>query len=298
MAQKPRGEPRSVPDPAGEAFDAMIREERRQGRGAQSFPAFSPFGNVDAVRNAPRQSSTIAIGPKTYRAVDNGRAIKLVPYDPLYTPAERAAQADSVVRALFMADHSLGTMAYAAATMMGASQKTRDAALLGGGLADEAAVGARAPRAVRLRQPTPKIKSPREPVRQGELNEQGQPTGFNASMTRGMLAGGTRPKRSIRPPGFEAGDSRGHVRAKQLGGLGEDARNLMTLTQFPTNSPQMSTFENAVKRRVLAGEAVEYMVKPLYREGSLPPSTILLTATGPRHPPTARVIRNPAGQRR
>ena len=276
----------------------MIREDRRREQGAKTFPAFSPYGGIDAVRNAPRQSSTMLIGRPMYPPVDNGRAIKLVPIDPLYTPAERAAQRDGVVRALFMADHSLGTMAYAAAAMMGASQKTRDAALLGGGLADEAAIGARSPGAVRLRQPTPKIKSPREPVRQGELNEQGQPSGFNASMTRGMLAGGTRPKRSIRPPGFEAGDSRGHVRAKQLGGLGEDDRNLMTLTQFPTNSPQMSTFENAVKRRVLAGEAVEYMVKPLYREGSLPPSTILLTATGPRHPPAARVIRNPAGHRR
>jgi hypothetical protein len=297
MAQMPRGEPRTVPDPGGEAFDAMIREDRRRAQDAKSFPAFSPYGGIDAVRNAPRQSSTMMIGRQMYQAVDNGRAIKLVPIDPLYTPAERATQRDGVVRALFMANHSLGTMAYAAATMMGAPQKTRDAALLGGGLADEAAMGARSPRAVRLRQPTPRIKSPREPVKQGRPNEKGQASGFNASMTRSMLEGGTKTRQSVKPPGFVAGDARGHLRGRQLGGRGEDRPNLVTLTQNPTNSPLMSTFENAVTRRVRAGEAVEYMVKPLYREGALPPSAILLTATGPHHPPAARLIRNPAGHR-
>jgi hypothetical protein len=291
----PRGEARTVPDPAGEAYDEMIREQRRK-EAAKGFPGFSPYGHIEAVRSAP-QSPTITLGDQMYREVDNGSANRLVPYDPLYTPAERAAQKDSVVRALFIAGHPMGAVAYGAATMAGAPQKTRDAALVGGGLVEEAVI-ARSPSAARLRAPTPRVKTPREPVRQGALNEREQATGFNASMTADMLAGGTRAKQSIKPPGFESGDSRGHLRGRQLGGLGDDELNLVTITQKPANSPQMSSFENAVKRRVRAGEAVEYMVKPLYREGILPPSAILLTATGPRHPPTARLIRNPAGHRR
>lgn len=255
---------------------------------------FPPFGGVDAIRRIPRVSPTTTIGQQAYREVDNGRANVLVPVDDPIS----AAQRDGIVRSLFMADHPLGAAAYGGASIAGASQKTRDAVLSGVGFAEELAAGAQSPRSVRLRQPMPTIKNPREPVRQAKPSETGQTMGFNASLTRSMLAGGTRAKQSIRPPGFRDGDARGHVRAKQLGGSGGDEANLMTLTQKPTNSPWMSTFESAVKRRVRAGEAIEYMVKPLYREGSLPPSAILLTATGSRHPPRALIIGNPAGSRR
>jgi hypothetical protein len=281
MAQKPWG-------------DDMFRKDTGQGRGEKSFPSFSPFAGPDAVRNAPRDNNTISIGGQMYRAVDTGRAIKLVPFDPLYTPAERAAQAEGVVRALFMAEHPLSTVAYGA--LGNAPQRTRDAVLFAGGVAEGAMRGgARTPR---LRPQSPLIKALREPIRIGELNAKGQATGVAASVTRAMLGTGTRANQGIRPPGFVAGDSRGHLQANQLGGSGDDDRNLVTLTQNPANSPRMSTFEDAVKRRVRAGEAIEYVVKPLYRDGLLPPSAILMTATGPRHPPVARLVRNPAGHRR
>lgn len=276
----------------------MAQPPRSGQQGAERFPAFAPFANLDAVRNAPRQSATVTIGGQMYREVDTGRANVLVPYDPLYLEEERAAQREGIVRALFMADHPLGTVAYAAASLAGAPQKTRDAILSGVGLVEGAAIGARSPKAVRLRLPAPQIKTPRDPLRERELNERGQAMGFDASMTRDMLVGGTRAKQSIKPPGFMDGDARGHLRAKQLGGRGDDERNLVALTQRPTNSPQMSRFESEVARRVRAGEAVEYMVRPLYREGALPPSELLLTATGPRQSPKALVIRNPAGYRR
>lgn len=69
----------------------------------------------------------------------------------------------------------------------------------------------------------------------------------------------------------------------------------MTLTQTPTNSPQMSSFENDLARRVRAGEVIDYSVTPLYGDGALAPAAVLLTAAGTRSQPTARVIWNPAG---
>jgi hypothetical protein len=59
--------------------------------------------------------------------------------------------------------------------------------------------------------------------------------------------------------------------------------------------PQMSSFERQVANRVRAGEVVDYTAKPLYEDGILPPSAVLVTAIGSRQQPTARLIRNPAG---
>jgi hypothetical protein len=63
------------------------------------------------------------------------------------------------------------------------------------------------------------------------------------------------------------------------------------------NSPQMRDFEDKVAGRVRAGEIIEYMAKPIYSEGILPPSGVLLTGFGNYGPPIARLIRNPAGRR-
>jgi hypothetical protein len=76
-------------------------------------------------------------------------------------------------------------------------------------------------------------------------------------------------------------------------------QDLVTITQHPTNSPQMRDYEQDVARRVRAGEVVEYSVVPLYNEGMLPPSTIVMTAHGSRGgAPSGRIILNPAGRRR
>jgi len=290
----------------------MLRQERLKKQRAYTaaakppplgnLPAFSPFGHVDSIRRIPRQSRTVTIGGRAHREVDNGRANVLVPIeDPLFTPAERAAQRDGIVRALFMAEHPLGTLAYGAATMAGAPPRTRDSVLLAGGLAEEAALGGA--RTVRLRPPSPRIKVPRTPViRLGALPANNQATRATASFTPGMLGTGTGASQRLRPPGFISGKApyyheRSHLIPNQLGGRGDKMANLVTLSR-PANSPQMRDFENSVAQRVREGEAIEYSTMPLYREGVLPPSAVLMTATGPRRPPTARLVRNPAGHLR
>lgn len=310
MAQMPKGEPRSVPDPAADKVDAMLRQERLKKQQAEAvaakqpgfsaMPRLSPFERrIEDLDLAQRPSRVVTIGGQAYKDVDNGQANVLVPAgDPLLSPAELAARRQGIVRALFMAEHPFGAISYGVASIAGASPRTLDATLQAGGLVDEMAMGGRSPRTVRLQQPSPVIKAPRTPaIRFGELNAKGQATGVTASVTPDMLGTGTKARRRIKPPGLD-GDSRGHLFGNQLGGSGHDPRNLVALTQYPYNSPQMSNFEGAVARRVRAGEAIEYTAKPLYREGPLPPSAVLLTATGPRQPPTARLIHNPAGHRR
>ena len=46
MAQMPRGEPRSVPDPAGEQYDEMIRQERLKRERAEAAAARQPANSV------------------------------------------------------------------------------------------------------------------------------------------------------------------------------------------------------------------------------------------------------------
>lgn len=70
---------------------------------------------------------------------------------------------------------------------------------------------------------------------------------------RDILDEGTHARESIIPPGYESGkgQARGHLLARWLGGSGDIPENLFTITQNPTNSPEMSNFErkiyNAVK---------------------------------------------------
>lgn len=79
--------------------------------------------------------------------------------------------------------------------------------------------------------------------------------------------------------------------------MGQDRRNAVTMTDR-ANSLEMRTFEERVKGRVKAGEVIEYSVTPLYNEGVLPPASVLLTATGSRGAPIARLVNNPAGRRK
>jgi hypothetical protein len=303
MAQPPRRGP--APSPAGIAFSAMAPEDRRPPQGANTFPAFSPFAGIDAVRNAPRDTTTIAIGDRMYQAVDTGRAIKLVPFDPLYTPAERQAQADGVVRALFMANHPFGTLAYGAATMAGAPPKVRDGALAAGGLFDEASLGG----ASRARVVRPQPNSPQQSldltrprIVHRQPNADGQATGGMATVVSNVLGTGTGPSRRIKPVGYVSGKrpwnhDKGHLIAAWFGGSGRDRANLMTMERR-ANQVHMKAFEGDVARRASGGETIEYSVTPLYDSRSSPPSMVLMTAFGHREGPKARIIRNPAGRSR
>jgi len=295
MAQSPRRGP--APNP-GVAFGAVAPEDRRP-RGPNTFPAFSPFASIDAVRSAPRDTKTIAIGDRMYQTVDTGRVIKLVPFDPLYTPAERQARTDGVVRALFMARHPFGTLAYGGATMAGASQRTRDAVLLAGGMIDDASLGG----ASRARVVRPQTSSPQQSLNLTRprivQRRPGQAVGATATVVADVLGTGTGPSRRIKPPGYISGDApwnhdKGHLIAAWFGGSGRDPANLMTLDRR-ANQTHMKGFESEVARRVRGGETIEYSVTPLYTKGSLPPSMVLMTAFGHRGGPTARLVRNHAG---
>jgi len=46
MAQMPKGGPRSVPDPAGERYDEMIRQERLKRERAEAAVARPPVNSV------------------------------------------------------------------------------------------------------------------------------------------------------------------------------------------------------------------------------------------------------------
>ncbi|HEY3695175.1 DNA/RNA non-specific endonuclease [Phenylobacterium sp.] len=248
----------------------------------------------------------------TYREIDNGRANVLVPIDdPPVSPAELAERRQTINRALFIADHPFGVLAYDLATLANASPRARDGALIGGGLADVATLGA-APRIASVRGPAvrpqgqpapPTLPLPRPNTRYGDLKPNGQATGIAATLTAPMLGSGTRANRRLTPPGWQGhgrkyNEARGHLQERQLGCSGSDMRNLVTLTHNGANSPQMSSFENGVARRVRAGEVVGYSATPLYESGVLPPSAILLTAHGSRRAPAARIVQNPAGRRR
>jgi hypothetical protein len=117
----------------------------------------------------------------------------------------------------------------------------------------------------------------------GELDDLGRATGASATITREMLGTGTDAAQSIRPPGFggqAAGQARGHLIAKMLGGTGQDARNLVTLYQNPVNSPIMRDLEQQIYNAVESGQTVRYSVEPIYRGTESIPRAITLRATG------------------
>lgn len=308
MAQMPRGEPRSVPDQDAKSWAAMVEREELKRKLAESA-LFSPLGGrLDILNQASRLDPTVTIGGQRYREVDNGRANVLVPADDSrFSPAERAGQRRAIERASFIADHPFGSVAYGLATLAGASPATRDRALVGGGMADGALLGVAARGAPARGVPPPFRGAPapapvvRDKVRYSEVNANGQATGVNGTPTADMLGAGTKARGT--PPGWQGhgrryNEARAHLLARQLGGSGTDVRNIVTMTHKGANTPQMSSFEGAVARRVRAGEVFEYSVMPLYGPGVLPPSAVLLTAYGSRGTPAARIIQNPAGRRR
>ncbi|WP_337187722.1 DNA/RNA non-specific endonuclease [Phenylobacterium sp.] len=311
MAAMPRGTPRSVPNPVGELYDEMMRQERLKKQAAETPPtsplsmdtsAFVPFGwRSDAIRQTPYSNDLITIGGRTYRQVDTGQANVLVPTnDPRISPVELAARRRAIENASLMAKSPLAGAAYGLASLMNASPARLEAALRAGSAADALMMVPRvrgAPPPQRL--PEPRWDRPNPSYR--ELNKNGQAQGAVASLRPAMLGTGTRADPRIRPPGWQGhgrdfNEARAHLVAKDFAGLGHDPRNLVTLTHNGANTPEMRGFEQAVKRRVRDGEFIEYSATPLYDAGALPPWGILLTAYGTQGAPVARIVRNPAGR--
>lgn len=126
-------------------------------------------------------------------------------------------------------------------------------------------------------------KSGNSSIHYGELDSLGRATGVDATITVDMVGTGTPAKSSIKPAGFggqKAGHARGHLLGNQLGGAGDDPRNLTTLFQNPVNHPVMSSVEGSVRKAVEAGEVVRYSVKPIYEGNTLIPSGVTIKAEG------------------
>ncbi|MEG0286883.1 MULTISPECIES: DNA/RNA non-specific endonuclease [Vagococcus] len=103
----------------------------------------------------------------------------------------------------------------------------------------------------------------------GKLDALNRPTTANALITPDMIGTGTGASQDIRPPGFISGldphnHSRGHLIGKQLGGTGEDLKNLVTLYQNPVNTPFMTKYENMVRKAADEGDTIRYRVAPIY----------------------------------
>ena len=91
-----------------------------------------------------------------------------------------------------------------------------------------------------------------------------------ATLTSTNMTGGSAASSSINPPGWSSGDcpthhQRGHLIGNNLGGPGDEPKNLVTLTAG-TNHPFMYEYEDCVRRCVLAnsGEMFTYTVECNY----------------------------------
>jgi len=259
----------------------------------------------------PGLRDTVKIGGQWYRGVDNGRANVLVPIsDANVSPALRASRREGMDRFEYMAAHPFGSIAYGIAALGNASPRGRDKAMKTGGLIDESmfAVAPLAARAPRVAPPRPGSVAPptlpQPAVRYGQLSKDGQASTAAATISRPIIGTGTRAPKRMAPAGWggnpkDLNEARGHLIAKILGGLGNDPRNLVTLTHHGANTPQMRDFEKNAARRVRKnGEIIDYMAQPLDSPGTLPPSDLLLTARTSRGDMAARIIRNPAGRRK
>ncbi|MFG3480115.1 RHS repeat-associated core domain-containing protein [Streptomyces sp. NPDC047980] len=102
-------------------------------------------------------------------------------------------------------------------------------------------------------------------------DEHGRPYEMHATITRDMLNEGTDANKRLKPPGFLHGtdynQARGHMLANMLGGTGDHLDNLFTITQDPTNSPDMRDLEQSIYNAVagdpgkgIAGQTVQYSV--------------------------------------
>lgn len=120
-------------------------------------------------------------------------------------------------------------------------------------------------------------------VKYGDLDSRRRPTGVSATIEQDMIGKGTPASGHIKPPGWRGGrkgDARGHLLGNQLGGHGGDRRNLVTLTQNPTNHPKMSMAERRVRKAVESGEKVHYEVTPVYKGTAGRPHAVKLVARG------------------
>ncbi|MEL4889785.1 DNA/RNA non-specific endonuclease [Pectobacterium betavasculorum] len=121
-------------------------------------------------------------------------------------------------------------------------------------------------------------------IRYGELDHLGRPTGVRARLDSSYINTGTHANPSIQPPGFITGAgsnrARGHLLGRQLGGSGDDVRNLVTIQHRPVNTPDMSSIEGRIRKALERGEIVDVSVTPIYKGPSRIPAGITMNAQG------------------
>ncbi|MEH6370447.1 DNA/RNA non-specific endonuclease [Pectobacterium carotovorum] len=121
-------------------------------------------------------------------------------------------------------------------------------------------------------------------IRYGELDHLRRPTGVRARLDSSYINTGTHANPSIQPPGFITGAgsnrARGHLLGRQLGGSGDDVRNLVTIQHRPVNTPDMSSIEGRIRKALERGEIVDVSVTPIYKGPSRIPAGITMNAQG------------------
>ena len=297
MAQQP-GRQRAAPVQYGQAGVRPLDDTWTK------LGTLSPLGSrLDPLRQTPAQlPNTVTMRGKSYKGIDNGRAIVMVPtLDPGVSQAELTARRRGIERVSYMLDNPIAAGVYGVASAMGVSPQNRDLAMTTAASVD-AVIGSAVPRTSQVRQPGRAGKAIPNVLKDGsvryrEANAAGQSQGMNVTLVTSMLGAGTGTMRSVRPPGFVSGKEpynhdRAHLRAAQLGGHARELKEVFTGQRLPTNGKWMSGFESKVRRRVESGEIVDYAVTPLYSQGVAAPTAILLNASGDRGPSIAKVIGN------
>lgn len=115
------------------------------------------------------------------------------------------------------------------------------------------------------------------------LDSLNRPQGAYALLKKEMINTGTSANRNIRPVGFISGEkpyyhSRGHLIGRQLGGSGDEIRNLATLYQNPVNTPYMTKYENQVRTALEKGLTVFYRVTVEYEGKNVFPKAVVMEA--------------------
>ncbi len=133
----------------------------------------------------------------------------------------------------------------------------------------------------------------------GELDHLGRPTGVKARLNASDINTGSHANPAIQPPGFITGAgsnrARGHLLGRQLGGSGDDVRNLVTIQHRPVNTTDMSSVEGRIRKALERGETVDMSVTPIYKGPSRIPAGITIHAEGNRGFFESLTLLNPPG---
>ncbi|MDR9964011.1 DNA/RNA non-specific endonuclease [Enterobacter cloacae subsp. cloacae] len=97
-------------------------------------------------------------------------------------------------------------------------------------------------------------------IKYGDLDNLGRPTGVQARLNATHINTGTHANPNIQPrfiTGAGSNRARGHFAWCQLGGSGDDVRNLVTIQQRPANTPVMSAVEGRIRKALEQGETID-----------------------------------------